>query len=496
MSFRGAPNLPAMSSPRQRSFAHGIAWNLAGAGIPLVFAFFAVPKLLSGYGNARFGFLTIVWSLIGYFSIFDFGIGRALTKLVSDRIGARNTADIGDVTATALRVMLLLGMLAAVIIEVAAPRLVGLLKINASLLDEAVTSLRILGVSIPFVILSAGLIGVLEAHAHFRDINIVRLVMGLLNFAAPWLMLRWSSHLELATISLAVSRLVTTGLYFSTVRRLDTIKASPGSFSKHHIRELLGFGGWITVSNLISPLMTQLDKFVIGGVVALALLPFYSVPADLVNRFSFAPLAMIGVFFPAFAAAWSSGKRAAAPELYANANKAMWASLFPAVLCMYAFAPEGLSLWMGHDFSSQSAPLLRWLAVGLLVNSMARVPHAFLQAIGRPSITARLHMVELPIYALGLWVLLSRFGILGAAIAWTGRMTLDFLLLVFCADAVLPELAKKSAMAVAAVCIGVAVMLGVTSLGSLQLRAVVCILICVASLGYALHTLVRIRRHD
>jgi len=472
-----------MSSPQQRSFAHGIAWNLAGAGIPLAFAFFAIPKLLSGYGNARFGFLTIIWSLIGYFSIFDFGIGRALTKLVSDRIGARNATDIGDVTATALRVMLLLGIFATVIVEVAAPGLVGLLKIDASLQGEAITSLRILGVSIPFVIMSAGLIGILEAHAHFRDINVVRLVMGLLNFAAPLLMLHWSNHLVLATISLAISRLFTTGLYFSIVQRLKTIKASPGTFSKRHIRELLGFGGWITVSNLISPVMAQLDKFVIGGMVGLVLLPFYSVPADLVNRFSFAPLAMIGVFFPAFAATWSSGKRAVVPEMYVDANKAMWAALFPPALCMYAFAPEGLSLWMGHDFSSQSTALLRWLAVGLLVNGMARVPSAFLQAIGRPSVTARLHFIELPIYAFGLWLLLSRFGILGAAIAWTGRVVLDFLLLVFCAGAVLPELAKKSTVVVAAVCVGIAVMLGVAALSSFQLRAVASVLICVVSLG-------------
>ncbi len=485
-----------MSPSRQRSFAHGIAWNLAGAGIPLVFAFLAIPILLSGYGNARFGFLTIVWSLIGYFSIFDFGIGRALTKVVSDRIGAGSTGDIGDITATALRVMLLLGVLAAVIIELAAPKLVGLLKIDASLLREAVASLRILGVSIPFVILSAGLIGILEAHNQFQSINTIRLMMGLLNFAAPLVMLHWSNHLVPATISLAISRVVTTSLYFTRVGRLESISTSSRSFEKRHIRELLGFGGWITVSNLVSPLMAQLDKVVIGGVVALALLPFYSVPADLVNRFSFAPISMVGVFFPAFAATWASRNRAALPPMYASASKAMCAAMLPAALCLYAFASEGLGVWMGHDFSVRSAPLLRWLAVGLLVNSMARIPHAFLQAIGRPSVTAKLHMLELPIYGGGLWLLLTHFGILGAAIAWTGRMTLDFLLLVACANVAFPELAKKSLLLIFAVFAGISLMLGVGSVGPMWLKVLAASLISVTSLGYAFDTLTQIRRHD
>ncbi|WP_052949959.1 flippase [Dyella japonica] len=481
---------------KQRSFTHNVAWNLIGAGVPLAFAFLAIPTLLSGYGNARFGFLTIVWSLIGYFSIFDFGIGRALTKLVSDRLGTSSTHDIPDVTATGLRVMMILGVFAAAMILVIAPWLVGLLKIDASLLDEAITSLRVLALSIPFVILSAGLIGILEAHGQFRSINVIRLAMGLLNFAAPLLMLHWSNHLVPATISLAISRVITTVLYFSRVRRLDSVGASHGRFKKHHIRELLGFGGWITLSNLISPLMAQMDKLVIGAVVALALLPFYSVPADLVNRFSFAPISMVGVFFPAFASTWSSGKREAIPEMYAGASKAMCAALFPAALCLYAFAPEGLTLWMGQNFSSQSTPLLRWLALGLLVNSIARVPHALLQATGRPSTTAKLHLMELPIYALGLWLLLSHYGILGAAIAWAGRMALDFLLLVLCANSIIPGLERRSVLVVGAVAGGVCIILGVGAVGAMLPRAIACVVISAASLFYALHTLSRIRRHD
>jgi O-antigen/teichoic acid export membrane protein len=481
---------------KQRSFTHNVAWNLVGAGVPLAFAFLAIPTLLSGYGNARFGFLTIVWSLIGYFSIFDFGIGRALTKLVSDRLGTSSTDDIPDVTATGLRVMLMLGVLATLIILLAAPWLVGLLKIDASLLDEAIASLRVLAVSVPFVILSAGLIGILEAHGQFQSINVIRLAMGLLNFAAPLLMLHWSNQLVPATISLAISRVITTILYISRVRRLESIHASRGSFKRHHIRELLGFGGWITLSNLISPLMAQMDKIVIGAVVALALLPFYSVPADLVNRFSFAPISMVGVFFPAFAATWASGNRTAIPDMYAGASKAMCAALLPAALCLYVFAQEGLSLWMGHDFSSQSAPLLRWLALGLLVNSIARVPHALLQATGRPSTTAKLHMIELPIYALGLWLLLSRFGILGAAIAWTGRMALDFLLLVLCANAAIPGLERRSVLVVGAVVGGVCVILGVGVMGSIVPRAIACAVISALSIFYALQTLGRIRHHE
>ena len=47
------------------------AWNLLGAGLPLVVAIFTIPLLVSGLGQDRFGLLTLAWIIVGYFSLFD-----------------------------------------------------------------------------------------------------------------------------------------------------------------------------------------------------------------------------------------------------------------------------------------------------------------------------------------------------------------------------------------------------------------------------------------
>ena len=81
--------------------AKNTLWNLVGQGVPLITAVFAIPFLIKGLGIERFGVLTLAWMVIGYFSLFDLGLGRALTQLVSAKLGAGDEAQIPRIVWTA-----------------------------------------------------------------------------------------------------------------------------------------------------------------------------------------------------------------------------------------------------------------------------------------------------------------------------------------------------------------------------------------------------------
>lgn len=69
------------------------------------------------------------------------------------------------------------------------------------------------------------------------------------------------------------------------------------------------------------------------------------------------------------------------------------------------------------------------LALGIFFNSLAQIPFTYLQAIGKPNITGKLHMIELPFYFIAMWFSIKLFGINGAAAIWLLRSFLDCLLL-------------------------------------------------------------------
>ncbi len=65
------------------------------------------------------------------------------------------------------------------------------------------------------------------------------------------------------------------------------------------------------------------------------------------------------------------------------------------------------------------------LAIGVFIHSLGQVSFALIQGVGRPDLTAKLNMIELPVYAAVMWGMTIYAGILGTAIAWTLRIMIE-----------------------------------------------------------------------
>ena len=100
-------------------------------------------------------------------------------------------------------------------------------------------------------------------------------------------------------------------------------------------------------------------------------------------------------------------------------------------LCIFISADLGLRLWLGAEFADKSAKVVTILAFGILFNSLAQVPYAYIQASGDARSTALIHLLELILYIPTLFYLVQMEGIAGAAFAWMLRALIDLVLLHF-----------------------------------------------------------------
>lgn len=133
-----------------RSIAKNTIYNLFGYGIPLIFALLLIPFLIKGMGDERFGILNLAWVVIGYFSFFDFGIGRALTKIIAEKIGNNQTEEIPKIFWTSIFLMFSASLIFTILLLLLVPSLVNsIFNISETLQEEALTSFYLLALSIP-----------------------------------------------------------------------------------------------------------------------------------------------------------------------------------------------------------------------------------------------------------------------------------------------------------------------------------------------------------
>ncbi len=405
--------------------ASGALWNVIGQILPAAVGLCATPSIVRGLGTERFGLLALAWLIIGYFSLFDLGLGRVVTKLVAEHNASGDEARLRKVVWTAWWVMLLMGVVAAVVPLPAVPWLVSHgMHASTAVRIEGERSLYLLLMSMPAVILMNGFRGVLEAYQQFALVNVVRVPFGVATFVVPLLVVHFTNQLPVVIVGLVIARYVATLAYAAICFSLLGSAANPSAPERGVLRELLGFGAWITVSNIVGPLMVTFDRFVIGAVISVGMVAFYATPFQAVMQLLLLPAALATVLFPIFARVASTPSERIR-RVYESSIQVIYLALYACAIVVMLFAPQILTLWLGSEFGTLSATPMRWLMLGAIMNGVAQVPFAFIQGIGRSDFTAKLHLIELPAYLTVLFVLATRHGINGVALAWFIRSAID-----------------------------------------------------------------------
>src|SRR5436305_2902385 len=434
------PHLANLTSGRL--LAGNAIWNLIGTCSPILVAVVCLPVLKHALGTDRLGVITLAWVFIGYFGLFDFGLSRALTNLVAEKFGQRQFHEIPALVWTSLYIMAALGLVGAILTFALSPWLVQrFVKVPTALQRETLYAFYWLSLSIPLVVITAGLRGVLEALQRFRLATAIRVPMGVFTYLGPVCVLPFSRSLVPIMAALVLGRAAACIAHLWACLHSMSELRHDFRFSSSALRPLFRFGSWMTVTNVVGPMMVTFDRFVIGAMISVAAVAYYAVPSEVVTKILLIPAAIIGVLFPAFSTAHAANRERLV-LLFESGIKYILIALFPITLALVAFAPQGLRFWLGVDFAHNSTLVVRCLLVGVFLNSLSLVPFALIQSVGRPDLTAKLHLFELPLYVAMLVPLVKFRSIEGAAIAWLLRFAIDALLLFVLAFRFLPARAS------------------------------------------------------
>ena len=410
-----------------RRVASNTIYNLAGGVVPLLVSFVTVPLYLHRIGDARYGVLAIVWLFVSYFGVLDMGLSQATANQIA-KLHEAPAEERQSVFWTALLLNGAFGMVGAVCLWGTGKFfLTHFFKIPENLHGEVVAALPWIASSVPLATLTGVLTGTLEARGRFLQINTIQVLGSFLYQVVPLgVAYLYSRSLSWLIPAIILARLGSfLPLLIAALRSIPVTRFTGPS--RRWVRLLLGYGGWVTVTNLVGPILTALDRFLVGAVLGVTDVAWYSVPFNLASRLMMFPSALVRTLFPEF----SKMEATTSTELVDRSVRFIGASFAPVIVVAVLAMRPFLTVWIGPKFATHAAPVGLIFLLGFWINAVAYIPFAYLQAKGRPDIVAKIHLIEvLPFVAL-LWVAMKTLGLEGGALTWSLRVLVDTALMLW-----------------------------------------------------------------
>ena len=400
-------------------------FNLSGQLFPLLIGIFTIPIIVHHLGVERFGIFSLAWVILGYSAFLDLGLGRTATKFIAEALGKGDFVKIPNLIWTSVGIIFFCGLMGGIVFAGLIPLLVSkIFNITKPLVSEAAGTFLVIAITIPVVISAKGFQGVLAAGQRFDLINVIQIPSQSLFFLIPTIGTFFSLNLPETMFIIFISKLVTVMVYFLFCIRTFPDMKKKFCFIPKLIKPLFSYGGWITVSALVGSLSMCFDRFIIGSVMTMAAVSYFSTPCEMVLRLWIIPGSLVMTLFPAFSSLGATRKDEL-EFLFVRSHKYLLLGVGPVAIFFVIFARTILQIWLGDDFAQQSTVSFQILSVSALIGCMAPVSGGLIQGLGRPDIISKIYLFYFIPNAIIILILVHKIGITGAAVSFAIRVVID-----------------------------------------------------------------------
>ena len=361
--------------------------NLGGAVLPAVTMVFTLPILVRLLGVELYGVLTLVMAITGYFSVIDVNVTAGSTKYLAE-FNAKGQHDVANqVVNFGLIFYGGIGLIGAVAIYLAGPQLViWLMKSSAEhkVLAERVLQWAALGFL--FGQLQSYLNSVPQALQRYDVSARLEILFGVFVPVASVLAL-W---LGFGLLGVVIMRVVCSGLHclllFSCIRALMTdLQWTLPKLAL--VKQITHFSAFSYLSKLAAMSHAHADKLIIGSLMGMSALTYYSVAAQIVGQVPHLTARLSGVFFPASSAMQARGQTQVLNLLYLTASRYLTLLNGGSFLLICLFGRELLHYWIGPDFADHAYYVLLFFSVALFMDSLTTLPSVINDGLGFPKLT-------------------------------------------------------------------------------------------------------------
>lgn len=349
-----APAAPAAAPPhpaatRSVRVLRNVVSNYVRLFVVGVVGFVITPALLHGLGKRDYGLWVMIFSLTGYFGLFDQGIRPSLVRYLSRDQALGDHEGMHRTVSSALYMYSGVGLAVLALTLVAAVVFPVVFRVEPAQVETGRTVLFLAGASLaagfPLGVYGAALSGL----QRYDLANVIIIGVAVLRGALWVLLVRMGGGLvSLAWVSLAMN-LLGGGLSWLWVRKLMPPRpARPVTVTRQQLKMLGSYSGIAFIGAVADRIAFQTDALVIAAFIGTAPIAFFSLAAGLVENARSLVQAASFVLAPSASELEARGESRTLHALVIAGARYSVLLVWPVLLAFLLFGQELFTTWLGR----------------------------------------------------------------------------------------------------------------------------------------------------
>lgn len=409
----------ATQPPLAKRLAQGTLWSFISTGTQLVVALGTAPIFYHTLGGTLYGTLILIGTVIAYAELLDLGITYTCIRHTSAALATGHTREAYALVGTAWSIQGIFGLIGAAGVWLAAEGLmVDFFHTPLPYISQAVWALRISALSFFINFLGGVPATVATSHGRFDIYGRLSTVSTLLKaLGGVGVALGGYGLIGVVSVYLLVDGLVCSTNIFIASRFMPYLMHRIW-FSWKAFKKIWGFSWAVFLSGMLTRILAQWERILMGRYVGVAEVPYFSVPHSLASRFVLVPGAFGGTLLSELSTLYARSERERARALFKRIFRYVWLLLFPLTLFLTMGGKPLLSVWMGPAFAEKTTFVWIWLMWGGLFQAFGQLGNSWVHAQGAPYKVALLYALLMLVYMPIAYGMVKAWGMIGLAQMW------------------------------------------------------------------------------
>jgi O-antigen/teichoic acid export membrane protein len=335
-----------------------IASSWGSLAVNIAVGFFLYPFILRHLGDDASGLWILIFSLTGYYGIFDFGIRSSLIRYVSKFQATGDKEELAGLLNTSLFTYGCLGLVLMVPTVLGSLYVDRLFHLPAGFLRDARILFFMVGsaLALGFPLGMSG--GILEGLQKFYLLNWTN-IAGTLARAA---LIIFTLHRGFGLITVALITvslpLIVSALRFVIAQHLLSIPYAWKYIRRESFKQVANYGSVTFLIIVAARLRFKSDAVIIGHFLFAAAITHFSIGARLVDYASETVSSLAQIFTPMSSQFHATGDYGRLRKIFISGNRACAFVMFPICVSLVVMGKSVIEAWVGPRYVSSYIVLL------------------------------------------------------------------------------------------------------------------------------------------